>query len=195
MDKNKEKIFPEHTDKKMLANKFSAFYKDKIEKIRSSLGHAVNIDPHNKLPVGSELTSFEALSGEKVLGVIRSLENKQSMLDPMPCELIKFCKIELLPGIVKIVNGSLKMGYFPDSLKTAIVTPLIKSRKLDPDLLNNYRPVSNLTIMSKILEKCVLAQLTTYLYENNLNCKYQSAYKPGHSCETALLKIYDDLHT
>ena len=63
---------------------------------------------------------------------------------------------------------------------------------MDSELLNSYRPVSNLTIISKIFEKCVLKQLSQHLELNNLFCKFQSAYRPGHSCETALMKIYDD---
>lgn len=86
-----------------------------------------------------------------------------------------------------MVNTSFKLGHFPESLKTAILTPIIKSAKLDKELFNNYRPVSNLTILSKILEKSVLQQLTQHLQTNQLYCKYQSAYRPGHSCETALL--------
>ena len=105
---------------------------------------------------------------------------------PIPCKLLKQIQNELIPAFQKMVNTSFKLGHFPESLKTAILTPIIKSAKLDKELFNNYRPVSNLTILSKILEKSVLQQLTQHLQTNQLYCKYQSAYRPGHSCETAL---------
>ena len=58
---------------------------------------------------------------------------------------------------------------------------------------NNYRPVSNLQFLSKVLEKSACLQLQQYLDENNLYPEYQSAYRKGHSCETALLKIVNDI--
>ena len=70
--------------------------------------------------------------------------------------------------------------------------PLIKK----PDggcELKNYRPVSNLPFISKIIEKVIVEQLTNYKSDNNLGEELQSAYKKGHSTETALLKVYDNI--
>ena len=99
----------------------------------------------------------------------------------------------ILPALKNIVNLSLSSGKFPSVLKTGIVTPVLKSQKLDTEMFNSYRPVTNLSLLSKILEKCALHQLTNHLNKNNLCSLYHSAYKPFHSCETALVKIYDDV--
>ena len=60
--------------------------------------------------------------------------------------------------------------------------------------LKNYRPVSGLNFISKVIERVVAYQVKEYLSHNNLNNIYQSAYKPGHSTETTLLKIKNDIH-
>ena len=93
-----------------------------------------------------------------------------------------------------MINLSLSEGYFPDEFKTAVVTPLIKKPSLDKSVLNNYRPVSGLNFVSKLIERIVSKQLKHYLSSNNLNNIYQSAYKAGHSTETILLKIKSDIH-
>ena len=78
-------------------------------------------------------------------------------------------------------------------LKSAPATPIIIMRCLDHNILNNYRPVSNHFFIAKILEKHVLFQGSRYLNSHNLYSTIQSAYCPGHSTETALLNVVNDL--
>ena len=102
-------------------------------------------------------------------------------------KVLKHC----LPSIAKIVNLSLVTEEFCDKWKSAVGQPLIKV--LSKGTVNqNYRPVSNLPFISKILEKCTLNQLTKHCDTHNLLPKYQSAYRKFHSCETSLLKIVID---
>ena len=82
---------------------------------------------------------------------------------------------------------------FPQKYKLAHVKPLLKKRNLDKDLKPNFRPVSNLSYFSKLLERCVLYQLNQYLDRNKMFSEFQSAYRKLHSCETALTKITDDI--
>ena len=111
----------------------------------------------------------------------------------MPTWLLKKCIDEILPSIVRLVNTSLRSGRFPDSFKEAAIRPILKKPNLQADKFQNYRLVSNLQFVSKIIEKEVMARLEEHIVDNNLHDPSQSAYKKCHSTETALLKINNDI--
>jgi len=95
----------------------------------------------------------------------------------------------LAPFITLLFSKSLDSGQYPQSFKHAAVLPLLKKEYLDPTQLNNYRPVSNLPFLSKLLEKAISERLRQHLKEIDGIPKHQSAYRRGHSTETALLKV------
>ena len=99
----------------------------------------------------------------------------------------------MVTPITNIINYSLKEGSFPNCFKTAYVTPLLKKPNLDRNLLKNYRPVSNLSFLSKLIEKVAAKQLNNYIDSKGLSNVNQSAYRRLHSTESALLKIQNDI--
>ena len=128
-----------------------------------------------------------------VIECILNSAPKSCELDPIPSKLLIECLDSILPSLTDLFNSSLVSGIFPQCFKSDLVTPILKKRCLDHNDLNNYRPVSNLCFITKILEKLVLSHVSAYLNSHNLYNTYQSAYLPGYSNETALLKVVNDL--
>ena len=93
--------------------------------------------------------------------------------------------------ITDIINASITQSHVPLSMKEAIVRPVLKKYSRDVDTLSSYRPVSNLTQVSKCLEKVIAQQLIEHT--SDMTELYQSAYKSNHSTETALIAVCDDI--
>ena len=124
---------------------------------------------------------------------MRALPDKQCESDPLPTRLLKDHADLLAPFLVELYNRSLFNGVVPDIFKAAYITPLLKKPDADPDDVKNYRPISNLTVLSKLLERLVAKQLLDYLTTTRLLPDLQSAYRAYHSTETAVLKVLSDI--
>ena len=138
--------------------------------------------------------SFNKVTESEVKKFIMSSPTKSCQLDPWPTFLVKDCLDILITPITSLVNLSLSRGIFPNTFKQAIITPLIKKPSLPKNDFKNYRPVSGLNFLSKLIERVVASQIKSHLHTNGLENNFQSAYKENHSTETALLKIKNDIH-
>ena len=173
-----------------LPSKFQEFFETKIDKIRNKFDTVLLNNPHTNV---ASLKVFEKATAIEVRKVIMNSPNKSCEIDSIPTWLLKECIDELLPLITTLINRSLSTGKFPEHFKEAIIRPRLKKTNSDIDELKNYRPVSNLNFISKIIEKIVMARIECHLIRNNLHEPTQSAYKKNHSTETALLKISNDI--
>jgi len=105
----------------------------------------------------------------------------------------KKCADVLVPFLCHMLNASLQQGYVPSIFKSAFITPLLKKPDLDSADVKSYRPISNLSVLSKLLERLVARQLLDYLNAHHLLPDCQSSYRSYHSTETAILKVMSDI--
>ena len=186
------KILPTIYPSADLPSIFIKHFTNKVEKLRANIasehvtstlvtGQLLQLFLHLKV---SQLTVKEC--------ILNSAPNSCE-LDPIPSKLLIECLDYIPPSLTELFNSSLASGILPQCFKSALDTHILKKRCLDHNDLNNYRPVSNLCPIVKTLEKLVLSQVSSYLNSHNIYNTCQSAYRPGYSTETALLKVVDDL--
>ena len=121
-----------------------------------------------------------------------SSSNATCRLDPAPTWLMKDCVNELAPIFTRMINFSLTSGNVPSIWKSALVVPLLKKTGLELTF-NNFRPVSNLSLISKVGEEVVIPQILDHCREHAPLSSHLSAYRQHHSAETALLKVHNDI--
>ena len=200
MDRDLAKnIRPNHKPDSILCEEMKTYFKEKVEKIyRDIENEAMNcmdiptleLTPDYK---GVKWENFDPINEETLRSVLSDLNTKECEADPIPVKLLLKCIDEVKTILLFIVNESLQTGIFPSAAKSAIVRPAVKDDKGDLNSYKNYRPISNLPFLSKILEKCAQKQLTDHLEANNLHAERQSGYRVNRSCETATLAVYNDL--
>ena len=197
LSRNKVSKLPAHADPATLADRFGRYFDEKIVNIRA------NLDAMNAPSVDSSasptaypktfLSVFEPVSPAEICEIVDKCPAKSSFADPIPTKALKRIIHVLAKPFASLVNLSLSSGVFPDSMKLASITPLLKKASLNPEELTNFRPVSGLSFLSKLLERVVLRRLTSHMLSLDLMVPVQSAYRAYHSTETALLRVMNDL--
>ena len=194
---NHDVILPTAESNQELADKFATYFNDKVLNIRRSLDSMVvqSGSQEDLPPIPPRFSAFSTQSIDSVHAIIKKCAPKTCSLDPIPTSLLEDPGVlnAALPKITTIIKQSLTSGVVPSVLKRAQVAPLLKKSGLDVNNYKNYRPVSNIPFIGKVLEKVVAKQLTQHLQQHQLHDELQSAYKQGCSTETALIKIKADM--
>ena len=180
-------------DENEIADKFNNFFVH----IGSNLANNINCPPnrsfHDYLRNHTEFQfNFVNVSEESVTKIIKELKPKTSCdITGLSNKLLKHIDCEIIKPLTVIINQCINTGIFPNDLKVAKVIPLFK--KGDPKLMDNYRPVSLLPCISKVMEKVMHMQIYSYLDTNKLLYTSQYGFRKHHSTEFATLELVDRL--
>jgi len=171
---------------------FNKFFVDKVAKVRAT---TMNAPPptFTPAPTGTSLHEFITVSAADITKSARELPDKSSAADPIPAFVFKQIVDLIAPFTAELFNRSLSTGHVPTVFKEAFITPIVKKPGLDSADASSYRPISNLSVLSKLLERVVARQLLDYLTSANLLPSLQSGFRPGHSTETATLHVLSEL--
>ncbi len=135
---------------------------------------------------------FQEVDESSVLRELAALKtNKATGLDQINAKLLKDSASTIVFGLTKIINASLFSQTFPDIWKKGKIIPLYKSN--DPTSPNNYRPITILPILSKIMERIVHHQVYEYLQEHNLITSEQFGFRPNLSTNIALTQLTEEI--
>ena len=144
----------------------------------------------NKVPSNTQF-NIPLMNINEIKEIISKLDPcKATGIEGVSPRVLKNAAGAIIPSLLQIINISISTGHFPDILKYAKVFPIHKGG--DESNPSNYRPISVLPLISKIIEKHVAKHLFRYLNKYNLLHTSQSGFRRGHSCQTALVKLVDD---
>ena len=192
---NKKKLsLPEGFSDEELAAMFSDFFETKIENLIGGFVEEAQLDLHPVVGQENRLNHFVTVDISKIRSIVSRVKKTYSESDPFPISDVTECEhFDSLQRVyLEVVNLSILAKMFPESEKHAVLKPVLKG-SLDPQSLSSYRPISNLSFLSKIIENVILDQLMEFLEEAQVIPDYQSAYRKLYSTETALCSVANDL--
>ena len=212
LDRKSKVVHYPDIDRKELCSKFVSHFLNKIQSTCEIIKSKLSSNPYlpassplsysinnlstslslNKPNSPPSLSSFKLPSATDVYNML-ILSKKGSSNNPLPLSVFKKILIVINPIIHNIICDSLSKGIFPDCYKRAYIIPILKKPSLNSDQLCNYRPISQLPIISKVIERIIFNQISQYMSDNKLHDPYQSAYRKGHSTETALNLVLDQI--
>ena len=188
-------VLSEANSRQSTANKFCHFFSNVARQLKENSLPLINFvwkSPDNSKKKTDSIFKFEYVSKIYIQKELKSMKRfKATGYDNLPSNLVKDGADYIAAPLAYIINLSLTTGVVPSEWKTALVKPLHKSGdKSNPD---NYRPISILPVISKVLEKSVHNQLSNYLESNRLLSDRQFGYRKKRSTELATALFLDDI--
>ena len=176
------------SDPKEVSEIFNDYFSCVCQEIRQSLHPICHFQSFLRFPVTNNVFNFTPINASEILIIIENLKNNSAFgIDSISPKILKQFKLEFASKLSILVNNSIDTCCFPDCLKMALVTPILKGGDcLDKQ---NYRPISVLPIFSKIWESIMLKQLTKYLNDRNILNTKQFGFIPQSNTMTASIHL------
>ena len=172
-------------------NFFSNLAKSLLEKLpppKKKFGMKSTEEYYIKIRGGCETFAFHNVTIKAVEKLLKNIDvSKATGIDQVPAKFIKDGAPIIAKHLTSIINLSIKHGVFPTKSKIAKLKPLFK--KGEKTEAKNYRPISLLPIISKVIEKVIHDQVQEYLHRNKLLYVYQSGFRPNHSTDSCLSQL------
>ena len=179
------------TDLKAIANAFNNFF----AKVGATLASKIpdqGVDFSVYMPPANECSLFLTPASEnEVKRVIANLNDGSPWKDGVTAKTLKTVSDAVATPITHLANLSFIQGVFPQDLKNALVCPIYKAK--DPMVFSNYRPISLLSIFSKILERLMYDRWLEFLNKHKILNKFQFGFRNMHSTFMALITLLDNL--
>ena len=179
-------------DQPTIVQRFNEFFTGAVSRLLETAGPLMNVRQFSSKKFTSERFILQPISEKFILKQLRDLKVKKATgLDGIPARFLKDSAAVIAPTVTFLVNLSLSTGSVPDEWKKARVVPLCKSGGREN--MDNYRPISILPVLSKILEKAVNSQLQQYLKKFDILSPTQSGFRQHHSTESAVIYFTDEI--
>lgn len=145
-----------------------------------------SLDPENTF-------SFSTITADDIRRAFSSITSQATGADGMSRGMLQPVLDTLIDFLVVLFNKSITESTFPDAWKRAIIVPVNKIA--NPTSANDYRPIALLPFLCKLLEKIIFNQLEEYLDSHQLLDPLQCGFRKGHSTQTAIVKLVNDIRT
>lgn len=186
LNSHRQQVLPNTSDKHSLANRFN----DLFANSNLCFSSVKNSNTLRQIVPNPDTFFLLPATSAEVISCVGSFKNKRSCgIDEVPVHVVKACIKNIAQPLCHVINSCFTDGVYPSKLKIALVKPLFK--KGDPNNLDNYRPISLLSVFNKIFEYLLFNRLNIFLTKSNIFNKFQHGFTKGKSIETALF-LYTD---
>ena len=177
--------FTEDSD---IAEIFNNFFTEIGENLRKDIPHT-SLDPLQYISYVENELQLDDTDEIEIRRIVNNLNNVGAGVDNINSKLFKLSYLSILHPLLHFLNTCLRQGIFPSALKVAMIKPIFKNG--DPHQVNNYRPISILPVMSKLLEKIIYHRLVNHMNEQNIIHETQFGFQKNKSTYMPILLLHD----